>query len=248
MGIRWQSIGARFKRQLDLTDLHEATDHTFETAASAPGLVEVFGALKLAEPDSDHSHLWRELFSPRLETIAAQMTRESQAVECRRHFLELTDERTIADELLHNKDPAITRMFLHEDDFGIKDDKAIMLLLVKNLLFSTVSKVACIMLHNEQYNGTIELQAFETDYTRMSKFQARFTMAELGHQLAAKLGAKPDGWDRFHLEVMRPASLEFQQILRDYKLNLLRLAPIPPNASAFNIYQIEVMKNLQPNL
>ena len=89
MRILWHALAARFKQKLSLPDLHEATDQAFEIAATS--LPDVFQALRRLEPGIDYGHMWRNDFSPKLEIIAAEHTRQSQAAECRRLIVKASE-------------------------------------------------------------------------------------------------------------------------------------------------------------
>ena len=98
MGLRWQALFAKFKNRLSLSDLHAATDQAFEIAATTKvhDVHDMFEALRRSEPGIEHGRMWRNDFSPKLEIIAAEQTRRSQAAECRRLIVKASEESALA--------------------------------------------------------------------------------------------------------------------------------------------------------
>jgi len=111
MAIRWQFLFAKLKNRLSLSDLHETTDQAFEIAATTSAS-DMFDALKRSEPRIDHGRMWRNEFSPKLEIIAAEQTRRSQAAECRRLIAKASEEFALATALV-----GVSRI-LCKRDFG----------------------------------------------------------------------------------------------------------------------------------
>jgi len=234
MGLRWQSLAAKFKQRLSLSDLHEATDHVFESSASANGLPEIFQALKESEPGIDHGRLWRNDFSQKLKVIAAEQTRRSQAAECRRLLVKATEDHAVADALIGAGQALVSRMFFEEDATSDMPDEQIQALVAKHFIFRTVNEVALIMLYTEQFNSTLPLNDFKDELTRMCKLSADFTFREASHKLLLAVSTeREEGWDKFITEVVYPASIELEPIKRRYEENLCLLSPNKPDAEAF---------------
>lgn len=249
MGIRWQSLAAKFKQRLSLSDLHEATDHVFESSASATGLPEMFQALKESEPGTDHGRLWRNAFSQKLEVIAAEQTRNSQAAECRRLLIKTTEDHALADALIGAKQALVSRMFFEEDVTSDMSDDNIQALVAKHFIYRVVDKVALMMLHREQFNSTLSLDDFNDDLTSMCKLAADFTWREATHALLSLADAeREDGWDRFILEVVHPASIELEPIMQRFKENICLLSPHKPDAKAFHEFNDRWLKAMEPYL
>jgi hypothetical protein len=247
MGIRWQSLAARFKHRLSLSDLHEATDDVFETSASATGLPEMFQALRESEPGTDHGRLWRNDFSKKLEVIAAEQTRKSQAAECRRLLIKTTEEHALADALVGANQPLVSCMFFEGDAIADMSDGSIQGLVAKQFIFRCVDKVALIMLYTQQFNSTLSLNDFNDDLTIMCKVWADLTWREAAHAILSRGGGdREEGWDRFTLQVVRPAASELEPIMQQFKSNICLLSPHQPDATDFHKFGDRWRKAMAP--
>lgn len=139
MGIRsWHSLKAGFKQKLDMPNLHEETDEIFEGAAG--GLPEMFQALKESAPETDFNRMWRNDFSQKLEIIAAQQTRRSQAMECRSLLLKSTEELEQARALIGQ--PLLSRMFFEENITSDMSDEMVGSMVAKFFILRAVDTVA----------------------------------------------------------------------------------------------------------
>jgi len=231
MGFRWQYLAAKFKQRLSLSDLHEATDHAFESGAH--GAPEIFQALKESEPGIDHGRMWRNDFSQKLEIIAAEQTRRSQAAECRKLLVKAIEDHAVADALFGAGQTLVSRMFFEEDATSEIPDEHIQALVAKHFIFRSVNVVALIMLYTEQFNSTLPLNDFKDELTRMCKLSAAFTVREASHKLLLAVSTeREEGWDKFITEVVYPASIELEPIKRRYEENLCLLTPSKPDAKA----------------
>ena len=247
MRIRWQYLTAKFKHRLSLADLHEATDHIFESSAN--GLPDMFEALREAETGIDHGRLWRIDFSQKLDIIAAEQTRQSQAAECRRLLLKTTEDHALADALIGVKQALISRRFFEEDVTSDMSDEMIQALVAKHFIFRSVDKVALMMLYKEQFNSTLSLDAFDDEFSGICKLSADFTWREASHLLLSSVSTKrEEGWDKFYVDVIHPASTESEPIKQRFKNNLCLLSPKKPDANAFREFKDRWLNAMKPYL
>lgn len=247
MGLRWHALAAKFKQRLGLSDLHEATDQAFELAASA--IPDMFEALRRSEPDVDYWRVWRNDFSLKLEIIAAEQTRQSQAAECRRLIINSAEHEAQARTLTNNQVGAVTRMHFEEDVTSDMTDEMVQALVAKNFIFCIVDKLALMLLYKEQFNSTLSFDDFDHDLSSMCKVSAEFNLREACYMLLSSGGTeKEEGWDKLYVEVIHPALTEFEPIFRRYKENLCLLSPKKPDATAFYECNDRVQKALEPYL
>ena len=243
----WHALAAKFKQRLSLADLHEATDHAFES--SAKSLSAMFEALRESETGIDHGRLWRNYFSQKLEMIAAEQTRQSQAAECRRLLLKTTEDHALADALIGAKQALVSRMFVEEDVTVDMSDEKIQALVAKDFIFHVVDKVALTVLYKVQFNSTLSLDDFDDEFSNMCKLSADFAWKEASHSLLSSANReREDGWDKFYVEVLHPASTELEPIKRRFKENLCLLSPRKPDAKAFHEFKDRWLKAMKPYL
>ncbi len=248
MGLRWHALAAKFKQRLSLSDLHEATDQAFELAATS--LPDVFQALRRSEPWIDYGRMWRDDFSQKLETIAAEQTRQSQAAECRRLIVKASEEYALAIALIGSKEALFSRMFFEEDVTSDMSDEDVQALVSKHAIFRIADKLALMLLYKEQFNATLSFDSFEHDFNNMCKISAEFYWREAGHLLLSSTETvdREEGWDKFYVEVIHPASIELDSIKQRFKENLFLLSPKTPDATLFYEFKDGVLKGLEPNL
>ncbi len=227
----WQVIVAKFKQRLSMSDLHEATDEAFEIAART--LPDMFNALKKSEPETDFSRVWRKEFSRKLEIIAAEQTRKSQAAECRSLFLKTVELRALARTLISAKIPFVTRMFLVEDVTSDISAELVQSLAAREFVFRMVDETALMLLYKQQFNSTLSFDDFDHDLNNMYTVMAEFNLREGCHLLMSLNEEREEGWDKLYIEVFHPVFAEFEPIFRSYKENLCLLSPNKPDASAF---------------
>jgi len=247
MGIRWQFLFAKFKNRLNLSDLHDATDHVFES--SVKGLPDMFRALKESEPGIDHGRLWRDGFAKQLEIIAAEHTRQSQAAECRRMLLKAKEDHALAARLVETSQAFVCRMFFEEDATSKLADETVIALAAKHFIFRSVDITAFAMLYMEQLNSTLDSDDFDDTYSAMCKIEADFSVRETIHMYLSSVDTeKENGWDKFFLEVAQPAAAEFRQIKDHFKENLCLLLPEKPDPTVFNDFRNRTLKAIEPYL
>lgn len=242
MGIRWQFLSAKFKNRLSLSDLHEATDQAFEIAATTTTMSDVFDALRRAEPVIDYGRMWRNDFSPKLEIIAAEQTRQSQAAECRRLIVKASEEYALASALMGTGQAIFSRMFFEEDVTSGMSDENVQALVAKSVIFRIADKLALMFLYREQFNSTLPFDSFEDDFNNMCRISAEFHWREAGHMLLSSTD------DKFYVEVIHPASIEFDSIKQRFKENLFLLSPKTPDAIPFYEFKESVLKTIDPYL
>lgn len=248
MGILWHALAARFKQKLSLPDLHEATDQAFEIAATS--LPDVFQALRRLEPGIDYGRMWRNDFSPKLEIIAAEHTRQSQAAECRRLIVRASEEYALANALTGAGQALFSRMFFEEDVTSDMSDENVQALVAKHVIFRIADKVALMLLYKQQFNATLSFDSFEDDFANMCKISAEFYWREAGHLLlsSSKDAEREDGWDKLYLEIIQPATVELDSIKQRFKENLFLLSPKKPNATLFYEFKDRALRAMEPYL
>lgn len=249
MGLRWQFLFAKFKNRLSLSDLHEATDRAFEIAATTK-VSDMFEALRKSEPGIDYGRMWRNDFSLKLEIIAAEQTRRSQAVECRRLIVKASEEYALAIALVGTGQALFSRMFFEEDVTSDMSDKDVQALVAKNVIFRIADSVALMLLYKEQFNATLSFDSFHDDFNNMCKISAEFYWREAGHLLlsSTKDAERKEGWDKLYVEVIQPALVELDSIKQRFKENLLLLSPKKPDATLFYEFKDRALKAMEPYL
>ena len=246
MGIRWHYLAAKFKQRLSLSDLHDATDHTFESSTTA--LPDMFHALRESEPEADHGRIWRNDFSQKLEIIAAEQTRQSQAAECRKLLIKSTEDHALAVALV-GTEALVSRMFFEEEVTSDMSDEMVRVMVAKCTVFRLVDKVALMTLYDQQFNSTLHLDDFDDDYSNISKLSAEFTWREVSHNLLSSMNyEREEGWDKFYVEIVHPASTELSPIKRKFEENLCLLSPKKPDAKAFYEFKERALKAMKPYL
>ncbi|MBI1887424.1 MAG: hypothetical protein HYS19_03495 [Nitrosomonadales bacterium] len=246
MGIRWQFLFAKFKNRLSLSDLHEATEFAFESCAKA--LPDIFQALRQSNPEIDHGRLWRNNFAKKLEIIAAEQTRQSQAAECRRMLLKAWEEQALANELLDGE-AVVCRMFFKEEVTAEMSDEMVKALVAKRIFLGCADVVALEVLYRQQFNSTLNFGGFSDTYHAMCKLDADYAWREAAHLLLSSDDIKrEDGWDKFFVEVIRPADAELAKIKYLFKENLCLLSPERPDPTAFNEFKDRARKAVEPYL
>lgn len=237
----------RFKQRLSIADLHEITEEMFEFAAKREP--DMFVALRQSEPAIDHGRLWRNDFSQKLELIAAELTRRSQAAECRRLLLKTTEDHALADALIGTKQGLVSRMFFEEEVTSDMSDENVQALVARNFIFRLVDKVALTVLYKFQFNSTLSFDHFDDEFSRMCKLSVDFSWKKASHELLSLVNAeREEGWDKFIVEVVHPASIEFEPIKQRFKENLCLLSPHKPDAKAFHEFNDRWLKTMKPYL
>lgn len=244
MGLRWHALAAKFKLRLSLSDLHEATDKAFEIAAA--GMPDLFEALRLSESGIDYGRMWRNDFAPKLETIAAEQTRQSQALECRRLIANNLDQYNLAMALSGTGQAVFSRMFFEENVTSNMSDGEIQALVSKHIIFRLADSVALMLLYKEQFNGTLPFDSFHDDFNNMCKISAEFYWREAGHLLlsSSEDAERDEGWNNLYLEIIQPATVELDSIKQHFKDNLLLLSPNKPDATLFYEFKDRALKSV----
>lgn len=249
MGILWQAIFSRFKNRLDLSDLHEATDHVYESSMNA--MPDMHQALKESEPSVNHGELWREDFSHKLELIAKEYTRSSQAALCRKMIMEATENHAISSKLLDEDTPMVSRLFFDETVFsGIPEEES-QAVVAKVFLFHIIDKTALVMLYKQQFNSIIPLNSFDEIYTDMCKLSAEFFFREVVYNLLTNPDneyKEDEESYKLRTEIFNPADKEFEPIKNQFKDNLSLLTPATPSTTDFNKFKEKWLEKLQPYL
>lgn len=244
MGIRWQRWAARFRSKLSLSDLHEATDNIYEvTEKEFPDLTRSLWKVHGA----DYGPWWRKEFSRQLETIAAQHTRKSQAAECRRLIVLATEAVRLAGVKSEFNEPIVSRMFINEAHAPEMTDEMIRAAAVMDFTLGVTDKTALVVLYLEQFNSMLGYQDFNNVLEKMCRLEAVFIYKEAAHSLFSQLDPKREGnSEQQHLEVIRPAFIEFEPIIHRYKENHCKLSPQKPDPTEFVEFSNKWLKVLEP--
>lgn len=236
MGTLLHRLIARFKQRLNLSDLHDATDSAFEQCAQV--LPAVVRTLKAGEPRVDHAQLWRKELADKLEAIAAEHTRQSQAAQCRRLYLRSTQELGLAGALWEAGNPSMSRMFMDQALASEVPDLMIELWVAKHFMFRLADMSALLWLYRQQFSSTLNYSHFDEAAQEMGKLEAAFALREWAYlQLLHSEDAKQEGWDRFYLDVIQPASRELDEIRQRFEENLCLLSPEKPDLVEFTRFR-----------
>lgn len=244
MGIRWQYWAAKFRSRLTLSDLHEATDDMYEvTENEFPELTQSLWKIHGA----DYGPWWRNDFSRQLEVIAAQHTRKSQAVECRRLLILATEGIELAGVKTRFNVPLVSRLFENETHASDMTDEMLRAAAIMDYTLRITDRTALGVLYLEQFNSTLRYHYFDKTLKTMCLLEAVFTYKETAHSLFSELNPERDGNSRQqHLDVIRPAFVELQPIIRRYKENLCKLSPQKPDPTEFAEFNNKWLKVLEP--
>lgn len=246
MGIRWHSIAAKFKQRLNLSDLHAETDYIYESAAKhIPDLIQ---ALRNSEPEVDHSRVWRISFSQKLDAIAAELTRQTQAAECRRLLIKVSEDHALADALI-GKNALVASMFLEGEVTTGMSDEEIQRLVARKFIYLVVDKTALTMLYRVQFNSSLPLDRFSDELTEMCKISAHFVCNEAACMLLSVTKTeREESVDKYYLEVTHPGSIEFEKLKQRYVENLCLLSPCKPDAKPLDAFKKRTLSATKPYL
>ena len=229
-----------------MSDLHEATENTYEvTEKEFPDLTSSLWKIHGA----NYAPWWRIEFSRQLGVIAAQHTRKSQAAECRRLIISATERVRLAGVKSEHNEPMISRLFIDETLASEMTDEMIRAAAIMEFTLGVTDKTALAMLYLEQFNSTLRYQDFNNVLEKLCRLEAVFRYKETAHSLFSQLDPAREGnSEQQHLNVIRPAFIEFEPIIRRYKDNLCMLSPEMPDPAEFVEFNTKWLGVLEPML
>jgi len=233
---------ARLKLRLSLLDLQRVTEGVFDIVSRFPETLDMFQALKVSDPAVDHSARWSDEFKPALETIASRATRKSQATECRKIILEVTEKRALTWVVfqIHDagvRDALMSMFFPQLADRGFPN---LVQLLAQQYLYYIVDGAALTVVYTQQFNSTVNIEKFNKHYDAMCKVAAEIMVKKVMFADVPSITAKA-----YQEHIVHPLEGQLESIKREFKENLYLLSPMPPNSSRFLEFLNKYSKQLE---
>ena len=231
MGFRLYNLIARFKPRLSLIDLQRVTEDLFETCTKHKTISEYYKALKDGNPTVDHPARWRDDFQRFLERIASKPTRKSQAAECRKIMLDVTEKLSLLGMIFEMGDRDIQEIVLTGIFFPESIDQDIS----QNRRLGATQYFDCLVdagafavLYTYQFNSTVTIDTFDTPYSLMCQTAAEILIKTMLTASRSSVVA-----NAYQAAISQPLSQKLREVMDDFKENLCRLSPSTPDTRPF---------------
>lgn len=248
MGIRWHNLIARFKPRLSLIDLQRVTEDLFEISIKNELCSELYSALRRGNPAVDHQARWRDDFQRILERIALKPTRKSQAAECRKIILDVTEKFSLFWAIFEmgNRDIPEDKEIREALMMGIffpesteQDIPQNMRLGATQYFDYLVDLGVLAVLYTYQFNSTVKFDTFNTPYDLMCKTNAEILIKTVLTASRSSVVAKA-----YQVAISQPLSQELEKVMGDFKENLCLLSPSAPDTRPFQDFLQTYSKQL----